>query len=131
MTEHVTRPPGAATSAPIPTNHVHETGSLRPVWSAVREETGVRVFKGDVDRGLVRLAALENVDELLDANRDGVGRWEAVRDLLLREQEDESALVDELVLAGWHDTTRDRWVADKRREIVRRILAAQKKRAES
>lgn len=59
-----------------------------------------------------------------------IERYEAMRDLLLREQKDESALVDELVLAGW-GTRVPHSFADDRRDVVRRILAAQKKRAES
>lgn len=78
----------------------------------------------------------DNLDQVM-AN---IERLNAVRDLLMAEErealltedeaeEEESALVDELVEAGWPVSFGESQAM--KRAVVRRILAAQKRRAES
>lgn len=131
MTEYIAGPPGAATSAPIPTSHGHEAGQLRPVWRAERDNDGrISLFEDGVFATYsTHRNDLDDCASRIEFYRKAIERAEAVRNLLLREREAESELLDELVDAGWvsePDPGRD--VA---RNIVRRILAAQKKRAES
>ena len=124
-------------SAPIPTNHVHETGMRHahhdPPYTARRGNAVIEIMNeaGDVVHRYPKDVSPEYLAENVRQFGCAAAMASAGRSFLLREQEDESALVDELVEAGWEGDELPLFIEDRRREIVRRILAAQKKRAES